>query len=465
MGSASADEVHDLEHVAGAHLGRRPRIGADDIAIELDRHAAALQTEARDEIGDRRVAVDIAVFAVDSHEHRAQLARRTRFYNRQVPWYLRLMAARAAPSSLPVARIDRSALTHNFAEAARLVGERVAVLAMIKADAYGHGVRGCAGALADAGCRGFGVVTVAEAIEIAPFVHQRAGDARVVLFGGLVPEDAAAAVDTGAEVAVHQIEVARALGGAAVAAGREVALHVKLDTGMHRLGIDPADAVEFVRALAAIDGVSPVAICSHFAQAESVTGEVTFGQLERLTAADQALRDAGYALERHMANSAAILTRKEAHLDMVRPGIMLYGVYPDAGLRDLAELRPVMTLEATIVRVAEIAAGEGISYGHTFRTSRRTKVATIRCGYGDGYPRHLSNKGVVAVAGHAAPVLGRVCMDHTMVDVTGIENVAVGDTAVMWGATPSVEDMAERAGTIGYELITRVGKRVERILE
>ncbi|HYC55167.1 MAG TPA: alanine racemase [Candidatus Binatia bacterium] len=375
------------------------------------------------------------------------------------------MAARAALSSLPVARIDPAALTRNFGEVGRLVGCAVPVLAMIKSDAYGHGAVGCAEALLAAGCRNFGVVTIAEGAQIAPVIHSIAPDARVVIFGGILAQDAAAAVAAGAEVATQEISVVEALGAAARAAGTVVPIHIKLDTGMHRLGVAPADAVAFVEAASRVAGAAPVALCSHFAQAESVTGEVTFGQLERLLEVDQALRARGFALQRHMANSAAILTRKEAHLDMVRPGIMLYGIYPDAGLRDRASLTPVMTLEAAIVRVADVDAGEGISYGHTYRTTAPTRVATVRCGYADGYPRHLSNRGMVGVADRLAPVIGRVCMDHTMIDVSGIDGVAVGDRVTMWGTTPSVEEMAERAGTIGYELVARVGKRVERVFE
>jgi alanine racemase len=375
------------------------------------------------------------------------------------------MAAPAALSTVPVARIDRSALARNYGEVRRLVGDDVRILAMVKADAYGHGACGCAQTLARAGCDAFGVVTVAEAEEIAPVVRAVCADARVVVFGGILPSEVERALAAGAEVAAHERSVVEALGAAAQKTGTLAALHVKLDTGMHRLGVEGRDAVEFVRAAAATAGVRPVGLCSHFAQAECVTGQATEGQLEKLLDADRALAAAGFRLERHMANSAAILTRKEAHLDMVRPGIMLYGSFPDAGLRGRASLTPVMTLEAAVVRVADVAAGEGISYGHTHRTTAPARIATIRCGYADGYPRHLSNKGLVEVRGRLAPVVGRVCMDHTMVDVTTIPGVAAGDAAVMWGQAPSVEDMAERAGTISYELLARVGKRVERIFE
>jgi alanine racemase len=365
------------------------------------------------------------------------------------------------PPAGPVARIDLSALVHNFHEAGRLVGRAVDVLAMVKANAYGHGAIEVTRALAGAGCRIFGVATLDEASEL----FQRAGlpsRARVAVFGGMLPADAERAVELGVEVVTHEADVVRALGRAAVAAGRDVAIHVKVDTGMHRLGVAPEDVREFLSVIAGTRGVRAVALCSHFAMAESVTTDVTAGQLERLIVASRTAATAGEPLARHLANSAAIMTRTDAHLEMVRPGLMLYGLYPDAGLRGHASLRRVMTLEAPVVRVADVAAHEGIGYGHSYRTSAPAKVATLRCGYADGYPRALSNRGTVMFPGGAAPVVGRVCMDHVMVDVSAVGPVRTGDVAVMWGPALSTEDVAAAAETISYELVARVGARVAR---
>lgn len=370
-------------------------------------------------------------------------------------------------SSTPVAWIDRAALAHNLSEVRRLVGPSVDVLAMVKSNAYGHGATGCAEALAVAGCRVFGVATVDEAAEIAPRVRAVAAaaggrEARVAVFGGLLADDAEGAVAAGAEVATQEIDVVRALGERAAAAGTEAVVHVKVDTGMHRLGVQPADVVEFVREASAVRGVRVEAICSHFAQAESVTTEVTAGQLETMLAADRALREAGFRLTRHLANSAGILTRSETHLDMVRPGIMLYGVAPDPSLAGRADLRPVMHLKARVIRVADVAEGEGIGYGHTFRTTRRTRVATVRCGYADGYPRVLGNVAVASVRGMRVPLVGRICMDHSMFDVTDAPGVATGDEVTLWGEDPGVEEIAGLAGTIAYEMLARVAARVRR---
>jgi alanine racemase len=362
------------------------------------------------------------------------------------------------PLAGPVARIDLGALVHNYRQVERLVGPAVAVMAMVKADAYGHGDVAVTRALERAGCRVFGVATVAEGERVA----RAARGARVVVLGGIAPFEAPRVVSAGLEIATQEADLVRALGAAAVAAHGEIAVHVKVDTGMHRLGVAPSDVPPFVEMAAATAGVRVVALCSHFAMAESVTTRVTAGQLEGLLAVARTVCARHPHVACHLANSAAIMTRTDARLDMVRPGLMLYGLYPDAALRDRADLRPVMTLEAPVVRVAEVAAGEGIGYGHSFRTSRPSRIATLRCGYADGYPRALSNRGQVAINGRTASVVGRICMDHTMVDVTDMPGARTGDVARMWGPELGAEEVAARAETISYELVARVGARVER---
>lgn len=362
--------------------------------------------------------------------------------------------------SHPVAVIDLDALVANYGEVRRLVGGSVQVLAMVKADGYGHGAVAVAEALYGAGCRRFGVACLDEAGELRDAGLPR--DASVVVFGGLLAGDASRAVDLGVEVVTQSPEVVRALGGAATAVAREVAVHVKVDTGMRRLGVEPAEAGEFAAMVSATSGTRPVALCSHFAQAESVTGDVTRNQLKNLELAAASARSRGLELARHLANSAAIMTRPETHMEMVRPGLMLYGLYPSRELERRAELSPVMALRAPVVRVASVGPLEGVGYGHAFRTARRTTLATLRCGYADGYPRSLSNSGRVWLRGTMAPVVGRVCMDHCMVDVTGVADVAEGDLAEMWGPDSATATVAETAGTIPYELVARLGKRVHR---
>lgn len=329
---------------------------------------------------------------------------------------------------------------------------------MVKADAYGHGAPRIAERLYQAGCRSFGVVSIAEARALAALP----ADARVIVFGGILPSEAADAVACKAEVVTQEAEVVVALAGAARAGRRQTAVHIKVDTGMRRLGLAASGAVELARLVVTTEGVRLEALCSHFAKAESVSDPTTAGQLEGLLEAARALSEAGIEHRLHLANSAAVMTRPETHLDSVRPGLMLYGLLPDPALAGRARLVPVMTLAATVVRVADVGAGEGISYGHSYRTEGPSRIATLRCGYADGYPRALSNRGRAVVAGRTVPVVGRVCMDHLMIDVTGMNDVAVGTEAVLWGEEPSTAEMAEAAATIPYELVARVGSRVER---
>jgi alanine racemase len=366
------------------------------------------------------------------------------------------------PPSGPVARIDLDSLAHNFREVQRLVGGAVKILAMVKADAYGHGAVEVARALGAAGCTTFGVATLEEAGALRAH-HALPAGARLLLFGGIGPAHAETAVDTDVEVVTHDLDVVRALGATARRRGSAAPLHLKVDTGMHRLGVEPEAVEGLVRAIANIDAVRAVGLCSHFAMAESVTTDVTAGQLERLLWAARAAGSMGQTLERHLANSAAIMTRPDTHLDMVRPGLMLYGLYPDSSLRGKADLKAVMSVWAPVVRVAEVGAGQGIGYGHSYHTKARARIATLRCGYADGYPRALSNRGKIIVGDGVAPVVGRVCMDHLMVDVSQVGTVRSGDMALVWGG-PSLpaEDVAEAAGTISYELVARVGSRVVR---
>lgn len=359
----------------------------------------------------------------------------------------------------PVAVIDLGALAHNFSEVRRIVGERVEILAMVKSDAYGHGAGAVVDCLAGCGCGRFGVATLEEAAE----VRRRARAAECVVFGGILAADAGRAVALGVSVATGDEEVCKALAAAATARNTRAIVHLKVDTGMHRLGVEADRASDFLAWLRGQAGIEVAGVCSHFACAESVTGEVTRGQLEALARVRQTLAGGEGGIKFHLANSAAILSRPQAHLDMVRPGIMLYGLFPDPSLVGKARLRRVMRLQAPVMRIAELGKGEGVSYGHTFRTARRSRIATLRCGYADGYPRALSNLGAARIRGSLAPVVGRVCMDHTMIDVTDVEGVEVGDFAEMWGPDNATEDVATKAGAIAYELVARVGKRVPRV--
>ena len=359
-----------------------------------------------------------------------------------------------------VVEIDGGALAHNFAELAHVAGERVGMLPVVKSDGYGHGLVAVARILREAGAERFGVATAAEGE-----VLRAAGvSGAIVVLGGVYPAEYARIVEARLTAVVWEAETAAGLAASARAVGRVAALHVKVDTGMSRLGVMPADAAKLLASLARIDGVTVEGLLTHFANAESVDAAETLRQLALFEGLVGEL--AGARLRPplvHAANSAATLTAPRAHFDMVRPGLALYGVYPSEAARARARLRPAMRFVTRVVALRTIAPGTGVSYGWNFIATRPTRIATLPVGYADGYPRALSSRGVVVVSGRRAPVVGRVCMDQTMIDVTDVAGANVGDEVVLWGGPLPVEEVAARAETIPYELLVRVGPRVPRV--
>ncbi len=360
-----------------------------------------------------------------------------------------------------VAEIDGRALAENFAELARIVGGRGAVLPVVKSDAYGHGLALVARILHDAGAERFAVATAAEGESL----RTNGISASVVVLGGVYPAEHERVVAARLTPVVWDVETPRALAARARAEGRVVPVHVKVDTGMNRLGVAPADVAPLLRALGDLDGITVEGLLTHFADAESVTGAATERQLT-------ALEDLVAELARmrlrpplvHAANSAATLTAPRARFDAVRPGLALYGSYPAPQLRTAARLRPVMRFVTRIIACRALAPGMAVGYGGTFVARRPSVIATLPVGYADGYPRALSNRGEVVVRGARAPIAGRVCMDQTMIDVTDVPGIVPGDEVVLWGGPLPVEEVAARADTISYELLVRVGARVPRVV-
>lgn len=367
------------------------------------------------------------------------------------------MAGNPQPPSASTASIDLSALASNYRLARRLIGSNCRVLAMIKGDAYGHGAEQVGRSLVAAGCDTFGVATVAEASAL-----QELGRAKVVLFGGVLPSEAGDVVRSGAEAVVSDPESLQALASEASTQGRRFRAHLGLDTGMRRLGAEPEQLLGLAQLATSLGSIDVVGLCSHFADAEAPEGELLNRQLEMLRSAALSIEPLVGLVPLHAANSAGLLQHAATHLDLVRPGLMLYGLSPRPGIACEEELRPVMRLSAPVLRVTQVQPGEGVGYGHAFRAERVTTLATVRIGYADGYPRCLSGVGKVWLGGLEAPVVGRVCMDHLMVDVTDADGVSVGDHAVLWGPELRAERVAEWAQTISYELVSRVGARVLR---
>ncbi|MFN8545965.1 MAG: alanine racemase [Candidatus Binatia bacterium] len=362
-----------------------------------------------------------------------------------------------------VAEVSLSALRANLRQAREVVGPRVAVLAVVKADAYGHGAVAAARAFCEAGASGLGVSMVGEALEL-----RRAGiDVPIVVLGGTFAGEEDAVVAHDLATAVWSIDAARALSARAAAAGRTVAVHVKVNTGMTRLGLDVEDVHAFAEALAALPSLVVDGVFSHFASADDVETVPARAQVARFEAAVGALALAGIRPPHvHIANSAGVLSAPEAHFSMVRPGIMLYGYSPAWHLAERARLTPAMTFRTRVVQARSIDAGTRVGYGGRWKARRPSRIAVLPAGYADGYHRLNTNRAQVLVCGRRARVAGRVCMDHTMVDVTDVGDVGAGEAVVLFGrqgdAVLGADEVAEWCETISYEVLTAVGKRVPR---
>jgi alanine racemase len=361
------------------------------------------------------------------------------------------------------ARIDLAALAHNVRLAVRLAGPDRRVLAVVKADAYGHGAVRAARAALAAGAAKLGVATPGEVRSL-----RAAGiDAPVLLLSEVAPDRAAEMTRLGCSLTVYTLAYAEALEREAQHAGRRIAVHLKVDTGMGRIGISPADALPFVARLRDFQHLVLEGIMSHPSEAERQDSPVTAGQIATFLAVCGAVETiAGSVRWRHIANSALVLLGDPAG-NLVRPGIMLYGSAPAPGLPGAGDLRPVMCLATAVAFLKRVPAGTPLSYGGTFTTRRESLIATLPVGYADGYRRAFSNRARVLVRGRSAPVVGTVCMDLCLVDVTGIPGVAVGDEVVLLGGQGgeriTAEELAAHAGTISYEIYCGIGPRVPRV--
>jgi len=348
-----------------------------------------------------------------------------------------------------------------------------AVMAVVKADGYGHGMVPAALAALAGGATWLGVAHLAEALEL-----RAAGVRAPVLAWLVVPgQDLAPAVAAGVDVSASAVWALEALARAARRTGRTARVHLKVDTGLSRGGATARDWPDLVRAAAAAQAegaVEVVAVWSHLASADDEGSDaLTLRQVQRLAEAVEVAGRLGVRPPlRHLAASSGVLAHPSAHLDLVRPGVAVYGISPAPERFSAAEagLVPAMSLRARLALVKEVAAGAGVSYGHSHVTSARTRLALVPLGYGDGLPRHASGCGPVALAGRRYPVAGRVCMDQVVLDLGDDEAARAaraGDEVEVFGAGadggPTAQDWADAAGTIAYEVVTRIGARVPRV--
>ncbi len=364
------------------------------------------------------------------------------------------------------AEISLDNIAHNIREIRRITGKNAEIMGVVKADAYGHGVMEVAKTLLENGASRFAVSMLDEAIQL-----RRAGiEVPILILGYTDPRRANEIIENDVTQSVFSHDLAQALSDEAVRQGKKVKIHIKIDTGMSRIGFLPGySAVKNVVEISRLPNIIIEGLFTHFATADEKNREYTNTQFERFMSICCELQRIGIHIPvKHCANSAAIIEYPEMHLDMVRPGIILYGMYPSDDVNKAKiDLKPAMTLKANVIMVKEVEKNTSISYGRIFTTVRTSKIATIPIGYADGFNRMLSNKGKVLINGEFAPVVGRVCMDQCMVDITDIgSNVEVGDEVVLIGAQGqnniTAEDVAQTIGMINYELVCIVGKRIPR---
>lgn len=359
------------------------------------------------------------------------------------------------------AEIDLSAIRHNVLALKSLTGPSVKFCAVVKADGYGHGAVAVAAMALAAGADYLAVAVLDEALSL-----RAAGFTGPILVLGYTPPSQASLVaENGLTQTIFNLQQAEALNAAAASLGVVARVHLKVDTGMGRLGTPPGQAGDFAAGVKRFPHLLPEGIYTHFAKADSRDKSSARQQLEAFKCALDSVAGQGVAIPiKHCANSAALLDLPEAHMDMVRAGISLYGLWPSGETSRPVSLQPAMRLKSKIAMLKKVPAGTPISYGWTFVTNRESLIATLPVGYADGWTRMLSGKAQIVVAGRKAPVVGRICMDQCMADVTGIEGLSEGDDVLLFGGPQlPAEEVAAQLETINYEIVCMVGKRVPRL--
>lgn len=357
--------------------------------------------------------------------------------------------------------IDLDALTSNYEEIRRIVGPDIKILGVVKADAYGHGSVECARTLCDAGADMLAVAFIDEAIAL----RQGGITEPILLLGFTAKEHIPDLVRWDVIPGVYQLDFARELSDYCLEAGIRHLIHVKIDTGMGRIGIGWRDAAKEIEVMSQLEGIELQGLYSHFSTADATDKTYTKEQIQRYqqVVAELAEKDILIPIK-HMANSAGIFDVEGVHFDMVRPGIILYGLYPSAEVdRSKIDIKPVMTLKSTIVHLKTIQPGESVSYGNNFVATEDRLIGTLPIGYADGYTRMLNGIAKVWIAGQLVPVVGNICMDQCMIDLIDVDEVSLYDEVELFGNNISADILAAALGTINYEITCMVNKRVPRV--
>lgn len=362
------------------------------------------------------------------------------------------------------ATVNLDNIQKNVLSVMKRLGGGIKIMGIVKSDAYGHGAVEVSKALSEIGVTDFGVATVGEAIELR---KNGITDAILVL-GRIFKEDIPLAVRYGIDVTISDIDCAHELSAEAKRRKKTANAYIKIDTGMGRIGFQPDEAgFENIKDIFKSDGLNILGAYTHFACADCRDKTSAKSQRDKFLSFTDKIISAGYPLPvRHMYNSASAMELDGYAGDMVRLGIMMYGLYPSDEMNREFKLYPAMELKSSISFIKDVDKGFNVSYGATFTTERATKIATVPVGYGDGYPRYLSNKGGVIIKGVRCPIIGRVCMDQFMVDISAVPNAKVGDTVTLIGTdggeTITVEDLSDPVYRFNYEFCCLISKRVPR---
>ena len=360
--------------------------------------------------------------------------------------------------------IDLSALENNYNFIRSRINYQTKIAAVVKANAYGHGVVKVARKLSQLGVEYFCVGSPDEGIEL-----RDAGIAKPILVLAEVLKSQYADIIKGDLIqTAASMETLTALNQAAKNAGKKIRVHLKIDTGMGRIGFLNQDLPEVYNKAVKLENIEVEGILSHLARADEEDKEFSYKQLQKFDSALEKIKKAGFKLPLlHIANSAAVIDLEETSLDLVRPGIMLYGLLPSNDLQKNANLKPLLSFKTRVVQLRKLPAGSAVSYGSTYKTDSEEKLAVLPIGYKDGYPRLLSNQGEVLINGQRAPIRGKVCMGQTIVGVEEIDEVQVGDEVVLIGKQGKEEitatEIADLCGTINYEIVCGLSERLEKV--
>jgi alanine racemase len=361
-----------------------------------------------------------------------------------------------------LAEIDLGAICHNLDIVSRIVKGDTKILGVVKADAYGHGMKEVSKAISDY-VDYLGVASIDEAAILRGIGIKKP----ILVIGAILPEEAEGVLKFNLIQTVSDMDVPRRLSRIALEKNKTIKVHVKIDTGMGRLGFWHEEAVNFIKKISKLKNIAVDGIFTHFPNAEA-DRVFTYNQIKNFKRLIEELwHNNIYIPVKHTANSMGLIDFKDSHMNMVRPGLMMYGIYPKESLMRNILLRPALTLKTKITNLKSMPGGRSISYGMTYVTKKPTKIATIPVGYGDGYSRHFSNKAQVLINGVRCPVVGRVCMDMCMIDVGNLKDVKVGDEVILIGSQAEeiirAEELAKLINTIPYEVLCNIGHRVPRV--